>query len=137
MKFKTIEVATSDERGNISDIFVNQQWQHVAIINTPNASEENPVIRGNHFHKRSEQSIYVISGKLKYWYKSPEETHAHYIDVSAGSCVYTPSLEIHALEIKEPTTFMAFANGIRGGDDYESDTFRTESIIPHLRESYE
>ena len=30
----------------------------------------------------------------------------------------------------EPNTFIVFSSGPRGGQDYESDTFRVPSIIP-------
>ena len=39
-------------------------------------------------------------------------------------------MEIHALEIgEEGNQFIVFSSGLRGGKDYEDDTFRVESII--------
>ena len=43
--------------------------------------------------------------------------------------VSSPPFEIHALEIIEPNQFVVFSNGIRGGQDYESDTFRVTPIL--------
>jgi hypothetical protein len=43
--------------------------------------------------------------------------------------VSTPPFEVHALEILEPTQFVVFSDGVRGGDDYESDTFRVPPIL--------
>jgi hypothetical protein len=36
---------------------------------------------------------------------------------------------VHALEILEPTQFVVFSDGVRGGQDYESDTFRVTPIL--------
>ena len=40
-------------------------------------------------------------------------------------------MEIHAMRILEnDTQFIVFSEGLRGGKDYEADTFRVASIIP-------
>ncbi len=43
--------------------------------------------------------------------------------------VSTPPYEIHALEILGPNQFVVFSQGVRGGEDYESDTFRVPPIL--------
>ena len=49
---------------------------------------------------------------------------------TVGDLVSTPPLEIHALKIaQEGNEFVVFSEGKRGGMDYESDTYRVESII--------
>ena len=35
----------------------------------------------------------------------------------------TPPFEVHALNSR-PNQFVVFSDGVRGGQDYESDTFR-------------
>ncbi len=115
-----------DDRGVIVDLFYNQPLDHAVMITSePNA------IRGNHYHKQSEQHLLVLTGSLEYWYKNVgDEGPAKMVVVGRGDMVSTPPNEIHALVIgPEGNTFMAFASGARGGKDYESDTFRVDSII--------
>ena len=38
-------------------------------------------------------------------------------------------LEHHAVHALEDSVFMVFTRGPRGGDDYESDTFRLETPL--------
>jgi hypothetical protein len=43
----------------------------------------------------------------------------------------TKTYEIHALKIIEDgNQFLVFSQGIRGGKNYEADTYRVESIFP-------
>ena len=115
-----------DERGKILDIFYKDDIQHVAQID----SEPN-VIRGNHYHKETTQHMLMISGSMEYWYKnfgSKEEPKM--IKLKKGDLVSTPPFEIHTLKIgKDGNSFVVFSSGLRGGKDYESDTYRVESII--------
>lgn len=116
----------SDERGSITDIFYNSKIDHVAVISsTPNS------IRGNHYHKETTQHILVTHGSLEYWYKPVNsELKAKKIIVKKGEMISTPPHEIHALKIgDEGNEFIVFSEGIRGGKDYESDTFRVPNII--------
>ena len=44
--------------------------------------------------------------------------------------ISTPPNEIHALKIgSDGNEFIVFSEGLRGGKDYESDTFRVSNII--------
>jgi len=115
-----------DSRGIIADVFYNTNIQHVAIIK----SEPN-VIRGNHYHKETTQSMLMIKGSLEYWYKTfgSDEPSKMYL-CKIGDLITTEPYEIHALRITdEGNEFVVFSEGKRGGMDYESDTFRVESII--------
>ena len=114
-----------DERGQITDIFYKADLNHVALISSvPNA------IRGNHFHAHSTQHMYIISGSLEYWYQNKEMPNSEFTDCNPGDVITSDKGEVHALRIgKSGCIFMAFTEGVRGGDDYESDTFRVESII--------
>jgi hypothetical protein len=47
-----------------------------------------------------------------------------------GDMIISEPGEIHAMRTGEHgCTFLAFAEGPRGGEDYESDTYRVDSII--------
>ncbi len=115
-----------DVRGSIIDIFYNENINHVAIINTKPFN-----VRGNHYHKETTQHVLVTKGYLEYWYKEYGSTsNAKFKIVEPGQIVSTPPYEIHALNIKEQENeFIVFSSGLRGGMDYEKDTFRVSNII--------
>tara|TARA_Y100000034_G_C6672313_1_gene295216 strand:- start:98 stop:526 length:429 start_codon:yes stop_codon:yes gene_type:complete len=116
----------ADERGSIVDVFYKNHIEHVAVINSkPNT------IRGNHYHKCSTQHILIISGSLEYWYKPVNSDEpSKMVVANAGDMISTPPNEIHAIVVKEDgNQSIVFSEGTRGGVDYESDTFRVESII--------
>jgi dTDP-4-dehydrorhamnose 3,5-epimerase-like enzyme len=113
-----------DLRGYICDLFYNTSINHVAIINSkPN------VIRGNHYHKKSTQHILITKGSLEYWYKNNNKKVKKKL-AKEGDIISTPPYEIHALKIlNKGNQFIVFSQGLRGGKDYEKDTFRVKSII--------
>ena len=116
----------NDDRGIITDLFYNENINHVAIINSkPN------VIRGNHYHKKTTQHILITEGSLDYWYKPlNSKEKSQFINLRKGDIVSTSPNEIHALVIKNHfNQFIVFSSGLRGGKDYESDTYRVKSII--------
>ena len=118
--------AHTDNRGSIIDLFYNENINHVAVIKSaPN------IIRGNHYHKKTTQHILILEGSLEYWYKpANSKNSATKVKVKVGEMVSTSPYEIHALKIgPEGNKFMVFSEGLRGGKDYESDTFRVDSII--------
>ena len=116
----------NDNRGTIADVFYNHPINHVAVI----TSEPN-VIRGNHYHKETTQHMLMTKGSLEYWYKDfgSDEPAKMYV-AKVGDLVSTKPFEIHGLRIcSEGNEFIVFSEGLRGGKDYESDTYRVESII--------
>jgi dTDP-4-dehydrorhamnose 3,5-epimerase-like enzyme len=126
MIHQKITPATSDERGTISDILYKTEIHHAAVIE----SKRGGLIRGNHYHKATTQHIFVTKGSLRYWYQPSDKSAAvQSVLVSAYELVSTPPFEIHALEILEPNQFIVFSQGVRGGADYESDTFRVPPIL--------
>lgn len=127
MILKKITPAHRDERGTIADIFYRAELHHAAIIESSHAG----IVRGNHYHKDTTQHVLVTRGKLRYWWQPVDKSQpVQSAVVGEYELVSTPPNEIHALEILEPNTFIVFSSGPRGGQDYESDTFRVPSIIP-------
>lgn len=132
MKKTLIKIATSDSRGDISDIFYKHPVDHVAIINSKKG-----VFRGDHYHRFTTQHMYMTKGSLRYYYRNVNENNDKVKSIVAreGEMVSTPPYEVHALEILEDNQFIVFSEGLRGGKDYESDTFRVKpSIIKKKRE---
>jgi quercetin dioxygenase-like cupin family protein len=116
----------SDTRGVISDVFFGSEINHVNFIESEPAA-----IRGNHFHKLTEQHILITRGSLEYWYwDKTSMPRPEVVEVFRGDLVTSPPGEIHALRIgSDGCDFVTFSMGPRGGADYETDTYRTESII--------
>jgi len=126
MKHTKISIATSDDRGTISDILYKTEINHVAIIETHHGG----VIRGNHYHKLSTQHIFMTKGSLRYWYQpfdksAPVESKL----LQEYEMITTPPFEVHSLEMIDCSQFIVFSQGLRGGADYEQDTFRVNPIL--------
>ena len=94
------------------------------ITNQPGA------VRGNHYHKFTTQYTYILSGTLTYYSRSiggDEPTDV--FNAVAGDMIVSEPLEIHAMRSgADGCVFIAFAEGPRGGADYESDTYRVDDI---------
>lgn len=131
MKVTKIEIAFEDDRGTISDIFYKHQVDHVGVVTSRKGA-----LRGDHFHKLTTQHMYMMKGSLRYYYRDVNESNDKIksIVINQGELVTTPPNEVHALEILEDNIFIVFSEGIRGGQDYEEDTFRvTPSLMPFKR----
>jgi len=117
----------SDERGSITDIFFKRNINHGCIItNEPGA------VRGNHYHNLTTQYTYIISGTLTYYssFIDSDSSVVTKYDAVAGDMIISEPREIHAMKSGNTgCVFIAFAEGPRGGEDYETDTVRVHSII--------
>ena len=59
-----------------------------------------------------------------------DDLPAQYVVAKEGDVVTSDNNEIHAMKILEDNTqFIAFTEGVRGGRDYELDTYRIENSI--------
>ena len=115
-----------DARGQIVDVFYNENIEHVTLVTSrPGA------IRGNHYHKETTQHMLIVEGELEYWYKPLDSTSdPEMVVVKEGDVLTTEPNEIHALKIgPQGNKFLVFTEGLRGGMDYESDTYRVDNII--------
>jgi len=114
-----------DERGKIVDIFYKEDINHVTVIDSKAGA-----LRGDHYHKKTTQHMLITKGVLEYWYKPlNSNSPAKYETLKEGDLVTTPPLEVHALKIIENNQFLAFTQGLRGGKDYELDTYRVKPSI--------
>jgi len=126
---KHLEINHSDSRGAIRDIFVSSPKDHCSIITfTPDA------VRANHFHKESTQYTYVIEGEIMMATRLVDENgepagEVEKVVLRAGDLVTHPPHHAHAFRALGASTILAFADGVRGGSDYESDVFRLKTSI--------
>lgn len=121
MKIEHKKINFKDKRGTITDIFVDETKNHCTIILSKKGS-----VRGNHYHKKSTQYTFVVSGQLTMLSQKVGQKKIYKHVLSANDMMIHKPLEIHALIADKDTIFLAFADGVRGGKDYEKDTYRIE-----------
>jgi oxalate decarboxylase/phosphoglucose isomerase-like protein (cupin superfamily) len=118
MKVDRIQYAKKDERGEITDIMVKEKIDFVTMITSVKGST-----RGNHYHKETDQWVYILSGRIKMLTRMPDEPVIVTI-LEKGDLAKTGFMESHAMIALEDTAFMVFTRGPRGAEDYETDTYR-------------
>ncbi|MBM3232284.1 hypothetical protein FJZ21_02815 [Candidatus Pacearchaeota archaeon] len=111
-----------DNRGKIADVFYKADLKNVSII-----TSKKGVRRGDHYHKETTQHMLMTKGSLIYVYQPVDKSQpVKYVHAKEGQLVSTPPFEIHTLLFPEDNEFIVFSSGLRGGQDYEKDTFRVE-----------
>src|ERR1700722_15123938 len=124
MKLEHKNINFEDARGSITDIFVNDPKQHCTIIFTKKGG-----VRGNHYHKLSRQHDFVVSGSFEaYGRVVGQDAVTKTVLKPYDLAVWEPG-EAHEFVALEDSVFITFVDGLRGGDDYEKDTYRLEKPL--------
>jgi len=118
MKVIQIKTTYQDKRGSITDIVEQIDFNGATMIASKKGS-----IRGNHYHKKTIQYIYLLSGKLKAKSKKVNESMVEVV-VQPGDLISHDQLEAHCFEAIEDSLFLVLSSGLRTGKDYEKDTYR-------------
>lgn len=118
MRFEKPEVVFKDGRGEITDILKKETIEYVTLVKSLKGST-----RGNHYHKETHQFNYIVEGKVKLLTQKPGEKVNATI-MGKGDLTVTEPNESHAIVALEDSLIMVFTRGIRGGEDYEKDTYR-------------
>ncbi len=113
-----------DKRGYILDIFVNDPKDHCTIVTFNKNS-----IRGNHFHKKSKQYSFILDGKLTMYVSKVDKSGIIKNKVikkivKKNNLIVHKPFEAHAFKALTKSKILAFSDGLRGGKNYEKDTFR-------------
>ena len=121
---KKKKINQKDKRGYILDIFVNEPKDHCTIVTFNKNS-----VRGNHFHKKSKQYSFILEGRLNMYVarvdkKGIIKNRITKKIVKKNDLIVHKPYEAHAFKAKTKSKMLAFADGIRGGKNYEKDTFR-------------
>ena len=125
MKITKPIINFKDKRGTITDLFYKKNINHVAVIKSKKG-----VRRGDHYHKKTTQYMYCTKGELEYWYKKKgSKKKSKKVLLKEGFLIKTPPNEMHALKITKNNEFIVFTTGLRGGKDYEADTFRFKPTL--------
>lgn len=118
MKKIKIKINFKDTRGIIVDLLEKKKINAITYI-TQNKGK----VRGNHFHKKTTQWNYLITGRIKIVTKKKNKSVKQMI-LSKGDLVVTSSNESHAIKAIKYSEYLVFTQGPRGGKEYENDTFR-------------
>lgn len=123
MRLSHPPLTRSDDRGEIIDILVKENIEYVTLI-----TSKADTTRGNHYHKETVQSVYILEGRIEMRTRIPGEPVVMTI-LEKGDLATTGRMEQHAMTALEDSSFMVFTTGVRGGEDYEKDTYRLDERL--------
>ena len=128
-KIKLLKQSFEDKRGKIIDVFVNAPKEHCLIVTFTKGA-----VRGNHFHKKSTQFSFVLSGELDFYFAKVDKKNGKLKKVKKrtvkkNTFITHEPYEAHAFKSKKRSILVAFSCGIRGGIRYEKDTFRLKDKL--------
>jgi len=123
MKKINLKIAFKDRRGKIIDLIEGEKISAITLITIKKGA-----IRGNHYHKKTWQWSYIVSGKMRLVTKMPNQKIKKTL-LNPGDLALTLPGELHALIGIEDCKFLVFTKGPRSGKGYESDTFRLEKLL--------
>jgi len=113
-------IAFEDARGRIVDVMEEVEFNYATVI-----SSRKGVTRGNHYHEKTVQWVYVLRGRMLAHSRMPGGTVERAV-LEPGDLLRNPPGEHHALTALEDSEFLVLTAGLRGGKDYEKDTYRLE-----------
>ena len=121
-KFYKPKIISKDSRGVFYDIF-NKDFKNVSIIESKKNS-----IRSNHYHLKDSHYIYIINGRMKYYYTSLNRINIKTKILKEGDIVFTPPLEIHATLFLEKSKILVISKNKRSKNFYLKDTIQYKII---------
>ncbi|MBI2847921.1 MAG: hypothetical protein HYX83_01970 [Chloroflexi bacterium] len=128
MEVRKIKPAFEDERGAIIDILRDEWIDNVSMLKSRKGA-----VRGNHYHKDTRQAVYVLFGQVRLVAQMPGKEPESVI-LTEGDLGITFEMESHAFEILEDADMVVLTRGPRGGENYETDTYRLEvPLIPRTK----
>jgi len=123
MELIALKPAHTDARGSITDLISDDQINAVTLITFKKGA-----VRANHYHERTIQWNYVISGEILFATQIPG-TQRMERKLKAGDFAVTRENERHALKGMTDAEVLILTRGPRAGTQYENDTFRLEEPL--------
>ena len=121
-KIKT-KISFKDKRGYIMDLLEKKEINAITLI-----TQKKGQVRGNHYHKKTIQWNYLLSGKIMIYAKKKGQGVKKRI-LKKGDLVVTVKNESHAIKALQNSEFLVFTQGPRGGKEYETDTYRLKKHL--------
>ena len=122
MKKIKLSINHRDKRGLITDLLEKKIINAITFI-----TQKKGAIRGNHYHKKTIQWNYVISGKVIFVSKINGKVKK--IIGKKRDLIKIETREHHAIKALSYSEILVFTKGPRGGKEYESDTFRLKKNL--------
>jgi len=120
----TLDEAHKDERGFIQCL-TNIPTRNVSYIFSKKGS-----VRSNHYHKTDWHYMYIISGKMDYYYREHgANDEIKQVSLTKGDMVFTPPMEEHTSYFPDDTHFLAISRNPRDQDAYEADVIRVNQLV--------
>ncbi len=121
VQIKKIDPVFIDERGIISDL-INEPINHVGLITT-----EKEAVRGSHYHKKSNQYSYILSGKFEVLLAPYDQlSNIKKVILYAGELITIPPFVIHQFKALDRAVMINMESQSRSGTGYEDDTIRVK-----------
>lgn len=121
-KFK-LPISFKDKRGKIIDLLEKENINAITFITFNKGA-----VRGNHFHKRTTQWGFVVSGELLIRSQKPKSKVTQ-MTIKKGDFFVDEKGESHAIKAIQNSEVLFFTKGPRGGKEYESDTFHLKDVL--------
>lgn len=110
--------AHTDARGSITDLISDDEVNAVTLITFTKGA-----VRANHYHERTIQWNYVLSGEILLVTQMPGDERIEKV-LKKGDFAVTRENERHALQGVTEAEVLILTKGPRAGTKYENDTFR-------------
>ncbi len=123
MELIALTPAHTDARGSITDLISDDEINAVTLITFTKGA-----VRANHYHERTIQWNYVISGEILLATQMPGQEKVER-KLTVGEFAVTRENERHALKGLSDAQVLVLTKGPRAGSQYESDTFRLEEPL--------
>ena len=118
MEIIKLKAAHADQRGSITDLISDDEVNAVTLITFNKGA-----VRANHYHERTIQWNYVLSGEILLVTQIPGSEKREQI-LRKGDFAVTRENERHALQGITDAEVLILTKGPRAGTQYEKDTFR-------------
>lgn len=112
-----------DKRGVIIDLIEKTNINAITYI-----TQKKNSIRGNHYHKKTTQWTYILSGEVVLITKKKFKKKSKNI-MKKGDLILTEKSEQHAIKALTNSEMLIFTKGPRGGKEYESDTYKSKKKL--------
>lgn len=119
MNIKKTKINFEDSRGIIRDMLTHTNIDAMTYI-----TFTKDAVRGNHYHNKTMQYDYIISGKLICRTKDGADGIVEESIVEEGDLITHQCPVWHAYKALEDSVMISSTLGPRQGDEYEEDTFR-------------
>jgi len=118
MEIIKLIAAHTDARGTITDLISDDEVNAVTLITFAKGA-----VRANHYHERTIQWNYVLSGEILLVTQMPGAARNEKV-LKKGDFAVTRENERHALQGITEAEVLILTKGPRAGTQYENDTFR-------------